>query len=140
MFFKQFKVEGLGCYSYLIGCPRKGVACVVDPERHVDAYLETAQENGMEITVVFDSHVHADHITGSRELSRKTGATVHVHAAAGAEYDHEPLKEGDRFTFGVARLDSPTVGYRPASRSWGASAEPLAPPGRRRRRSCRRAG
>jgi len=52
MFFKQLKVEGLGCYSYLIGCPRAGNACVVDPERHVGRYLDAAQENGCDLIVM----------------------------------------------------------------------------------------
>ncbi|MDP8247804.1 MAG: rhodanese-like domain-containing protein [Candidatus Tritonobacter lacicola] len=116
MFFQQFKVEGLGCYSYLIGCPKAGVACVVDPERHVDRYIDTARENGMRITHIFDTHIHADHITGSRELARRTGAKIHVHHNAGAAYDHIPLRDGDRFKFGVANLEIiETPGHTPNS-------------------------
>ena len=54
MFFKQYKVEGLGCYSYLIGCPAAGTACVVDPERHTEQYVQDAQENGLRITDIFE--------------------------------------------------------------------------------------
>ncbi len=116
MFFQQFKVEGLGCYSYLIGCPRKGVACVVDPERHVERYLDVAQEHGMRITDVFDTHLHADHVTGSRELAARIGATGHIHAAADAAYPHEPLSEGQRFRFGTAELEViETPGHTPNS-------------------------
>lgn len=116
MFFSQFKVEGLGCYSYLIGCPRAGTACVVDPERHVGRYLETAQENGLAITHIFDTHLHADHITGSAELAARTGAKIHVHSALGAAYPHEPVSEGACFRFGSAELTVlETPGHTPNS-------------------------
>ena len=116
MFFRQFKVEGLGCYSYLIGCPRQGTACVVDPERHVGRYLDVAQEHGLQITDVFDTHLHADHITGSAELAARTGASVHVHPAVEAGYPHEPLSEGQSFRFGVAELEViETPGHTPNS-------------------------
>ena len=116
MFFRQFKVEGLGCYSYLIGCPKEGVACVVDPERHVERYLDVAQENGVQITDVFDTHLHADHITGSQELAAQTGATIHVHPAVEAEYPHEPLRDGQRFRFGAAEIEIiETPGHTPNS-------------------------
>jgi glyoxylase-like metal-dependent hydrolase (beta-lactamase superfamily II)/rhodanese-related sulfurtransferase len=116
MFFQQFKVEGLGCYSYLIGCPKEGVACVVDPERHVERYLDAAQENGMRITDVFDTHLHADHITGSQELAAQAGATIHVHPAVEARYPHEPVGEGQRFRFGTAEIEIiETPGHTPNS-------------------------
>jgi len=116
VFFRQFKVEGLGCYSYLIGCPRAGTACVVDPERHVGQYLDVAQENGLQITDVFDTHLHADHITGSQELVAQCGATVHVHPAVEAGYPHESLREGQRFRFGAAELEViETPGHTPNS-------------------------
>jgi len=116
MFFKQFKVEGLGCYSYLIGCPANGTACVVDPERHVAQYLETAQENGLQITDVFDTHLHADHITGSAELATRTGATIHVHPATEVDYPYEPVHEGQCFRFGAAELEViETPGHTPNS-------------------------
>lgn len=116
MFFRQFKVEGLGCYSYLLGCPAAGSACVVDPERHVGQYLDAAQENGLQITHVFDTHLHADHITGSGELAERTGARVYVHPEVAAAYPHEPLHEGQRFRFGTAELEVlETPGHTPNS-------------------------
>lgn len=116
MLFEQFKVEGLGCYSYLIGCPAAGTACVVDPERHVGRYIEAARENGVRITHIFDTHLHADHITGSAELAAQTGAGIHVHPAVDADYAHEDLHEGDRFRFGAAELEVlETPGHTPNS-------------------------
>ena len=116
MYFQQYKVDGLGCYSYLIGCPREGTACVVDPERHVDQYVETAQEQGLRITDIIDTHLHADHVTGSLELAERTGATTHVHPAVEADYPHQPLHEGQRFRFGSAELEViETPGHTPNS-------------------------
>lgn len=116
MFFQQFKVEGLGCYSYLIGCPGAGVAFVVDPERHVDRYLETAEQEGMRITHIFDTHLHADHISGAVELAGKTGAKIYVHPAIEAEYPHQAVHSGDRFSFGVAKVEVlETPGHTPNS-------------------------
>ena len=116
MFFRQFKVDGLGCYSYLIGCPADGTACVVDPERHVWRYLDVAQKNGLAIKAIFDTHLHADHITGSAELADRTGATIHVHPAVDAGYPHETVTEGQRFRFGAAELEViETPGHTPNS-------------------------
>jgi hydroxyacylglutathione hydrolase len=116
MFFRQFKVDGLGCYSYLIGCPGVGVAFVVDPERHVDQYLETAEQEGMQITHIFDTHLHADHISGAVELAAKSGARIYVHPEVQAEYPHQPVCNGDRFSFGVAQVEIlETPGHTPNS-------------------------
>lgn len=116
MFFRQYKVDGLGCYSYLIGCPANGAACVVDPERHVAQYIETAQENGLQITDVFDTHLHADHITGSLELASRTNVTIHVHPAVEAAYPHEKVHEGQHFRFGAVELEViETPGHTPNS-------------------------
>ena len=116
MFFQQFKVEGLGCYSYLIGCPKAGVAFVVDPERHIGRYLEVAEEHGMAITHVFDTHLHADHISGAVELANKTGGDVYVHSEVHAECREKVVSHGDRFTFGVAEVEIlETAGHTPNS-------------------------
>jgi len=119
VYFKQYKVEGLGCYSYLIGCPAAGTACVVDPERHVGQYLQTAEHQGLKITHVFDTHLHADHITGSAELAARTGAKICVHPAIEAGYAHEALQEGQRLRFGAAELEViETPGHTPNSVSF----------------------
>ena len=116
MLFQQFKVDGLGCFSYLLGCPAAGTACVVDPERHVDRYLKVAQDNGLRITHIFDTHLHADHITGSGELAARTGATIYVHPGVEAAYPHKDLHDGDRFNFGSAELEViETFGHTPNS-------------------------
>ena len=119
MLFQQFKVDGLGCFSYLLGCPAAGTACVVDPERHVDRYVQAAQDNGLRITHIFDTHLHADHITGSGELAARTGATIYVHPGVEAAYPHQDLHEGDHFRFGAAGLEViETFGHTPNSVSF----------------------
>lgn len=116
MFFQQFTTPGLGCFSYMIGCPLKGVAAVVDPRRDIAIYLEAAKNNRMRITHVFDTHVHADHITGTRELSRATGADIYIHESAPVGYEAKKLKHGDTFDFGGALIKVlHTPGHTPNS-------------------------
>jgi glyoxylase-like metal-dependent hydrolase (beta-lactamase superfamily II)/rhodanese-related sulfurtransferase len=105
MFFKQIKVEGLGCLSYVVGCPKDGRAFVVDPKRDIDDYLKIADENGLKITGVIDTHIHADHISGSQELKAQTGATIYVHENADVEYEHSTLKDGDQIEIGNVKID-----------------------------------
>lgn len=105
MFFKQFKVEGLGCLSYLVGCPAAGRAFVVDPRRDVADYVRAAEENGMRITGVIDTHVHADHISGAHELRAVTGAVLYIHESAGVAWEHTPLHAGDTFSIGAVAIE-----------------------------------
>jgi hydroxyacylglutathione hydrolase len=74
MYFKQITVEGMGCLSYVIGCPQARVACVVDPKRDVQDYIHIARANGMKITHIFETHVHADHMSGNMELRSRTAS------------------------------------------------------------------
>lgn len=114
MFFKQYKVDGLGCLSYMIGCPMAGQAVVVDPKRDIDDYLRDAAVHGMTITGIIDTHVHADHISGAQELKAATGAPIYMYHAAGVPYDHTPLHEGDRLVVGKAALEVvATPGHTP---------------------------
>ena len=76
MYFKQITVKGMGCLSYIIGCPQAQVACVVDPKRDVQIYLDLARQNGLKITHVFETHIHADHVSGNMELHSRTGAEI----------------------------------------------------------------
>ena len=116
MFFQQFKVEELGCLSYLIGCPASGEAVVVDPKRDYEDYIQTAEENGLKITAVIDTHVHADHVSGALELSRRTGARIYTGNEPEIEYEHAVLKEGDKLQFGNALLEIfETPGHTPYS-------------------------
>src|SRR6188768_3124490 len=82
MYFKQFYLGCLSQASYLIGS--EGEAVVVDPQRDVDEYIETARREGFEIRHVVETHLHADFVSGHCELAERTGATIHIGAAAGA--------------------------------------------------------
>ena len=95
MFFQQIKVEGLSCFSYLIGCPQDGRVFVVDPKRDSGDYLRIADENGLTISGIIDTHVHADHISGAHELRVHTGAPIYVSEKADVDYEHEVLRDGD---------------------------------------------
>lgn len=116
MFFEQIQTEGLGCYSYVIGCPAAGEMLVVDPKRDVQVYMDISREEGMKITKVINTHVHADHVAGEQELKSLTGAELYIHENAGVEYKHTPLKEGDSIKIGNAKLDFiSTPGHTPNS-------------------------
>ena len=116
MYFNQIAVPGLGCLSYVIGCPAARTMAVVDPKRDIQDYLDIAREEGMQITHVFNTHVHADHISGDQELRLATGADIYIHESAPVEYPHNPLKEGDRFDLGAARIEVlHTPGHTPNS-------------------------
>ena len=119
MYFKQIPTPGLGCFSYIVGCPAAGVMCVVDPKRDIAEYLEIANKKKMRITHIFDTHVHADHISGALELAAVTGADICLHESAPLGYKFTKLKHGDSFEFGkavVKALHSP--GHTPNSVSY----------------------
>ncbi len=104
MYFNQIEVPGLGCLSYAIGCPRSKAMAVVDPKRDIQDYLTIAREEGMQITHVFNTHVHADHVSGDQELRLATGADIYIHESAPVEYRHKDLREGDVFEIGAAKI------------------------------------
>src|SRR5687767_2348657 len=74
MFFQRFYDEKLAQASYLIGCQRTGEAVVVDPNRDVEQYVAAAEAEGMRVTHVTETHIHADFVSGARELAARTGA------------------------------------------------------------------
>jgi len=116
MFTQQFFVEGLGCASYIVGCEAKGIAAVIDPDRNVQKYLDTAQSRGLKITHIIETHLHADHVSGNTDLAARTGADIYVHEASGAEYTHKQLKHNDLIELGNIRLNAlHTPGHTPES-------------------------
>lgn len=116
MYFQQTVTPGLGCFSYSIGCPLAGVMAVVDPKRDIQDYLDAAKAHGMRITHIFDTHVHADHVSGARELARATGADIYLHENADAGYEAKSVKHGDEFQFGAAHIKVlHTPGHTPNS-------------------------
>jgi glyoxylase-like metal-dependent hydrolase (beta-lactamase superfamily II)/rhodanese-related sulfurtransferase len=117
MIFRAFHNEASGCLSYLVGCERRGVAALVDPVRgDVEQYLAAAAARGLTVTHVIDTHVHADHVSGNRELAERTGARPCLHAAAEARFPHLALEDGQRLTLGTVELRVlHTPGHTPES-------------------------
>jgi len=114
MYFEQFYLGCLAHASYMIGS--EGEAVVVDPQRDVDLYLKAAQEHGLEIRHVFETHLHADFVSGHKELAARTGAKIYVGARAGATYPHVDVNDGFALHFGKAKLQVlETPGHTPES-------------------------
>ena len=116
MYFNQISVPGLGCLSYVVGCPKAKAMAVIDPKRDIQDYLDIAREEGMQITHVFNTHVHADHISGDQELKLATGADIYIHESAPVKYKHKKVADGDTFEIGAAKLQIlHTPGHTPNS-------------------------
>src|SRR5258708_28963781 len=116
MILEQFYLNCLAHASYLVGDETTQTAAVVDPQRDIDRYLAFADERGLTIRHVFLTHFHADFIAGHLELRDRTGATIHLGAAAKAEYPFTPLEDGDIVEFGGVRLQAlATPGHTPES-------------------------
>ena len=113
MFFKRFYDSGLAQASYLIGCDATREAVVVDPSRDVAQYLSAAATERLFITKIVETHIHADFVSGSRELASRCGAELLLSAEGGRDWqyafaasDHATLlHDGDSFTAGRVRFD-----------------------------------
>ena len=106
----QFQRRAKGCLSYLVGSKSAGEAVVVDPTRHTDQYITTAAEHGLKITHVLDTHVHADHLSGGRDLATRLGAPYHLGERAterDLEFEFDPLADGE--TVSVGDIDIETL-------------------------------
>lgn len=137
MIFKRFYNEKLAQASFLAGSD--GQAVVIDPNRHADAYIEAAAAEGLRIVAVTETHIHADYLSGSRELAQRTGATLYLSDEGDVDwkygYASEPnvrlVRNGDAIRVGQLRLDIVhTPGHTPEHISFVAtdeatSAEPL---------------
>ena len=114
MYFKQFYLGCLAQASYLIGS--EGEAAVVDPQRDVDQYLAEAAAKGLQIKYVIETHLHADFVSGHRELAERTGAEIVFSKLAGATFPHRAVGEGDELRIGKAVLRiMETPGHTPES-------------------------
>ncbi len=116
MYLQQFFIDGIGCLSYLVGCESYGVAAVIDPDRDVQKYIDTAAERGLKITHIIETHLHADHVSGNTDLAERTGADIYVHEAADADFEVKLLRGGDTLTLGNLDLRiRHTPGHTPES-------------------------
>src|SRR5262245_22548786 len=114
MYFKQFYLGCLAHASYLIGSG--GEAAVVDPQRDIEQYINEAEAEGMKIKFVIETHLHADFVSGHRELAERTGAKIVFGHKACASFDYTPAKDGDEFRIGKVILRVlETPGHTPES-------------------------
>ena len=104
MILKQFYLGCLSHASYMIADERSKVAAVIDPQRDIQQYVQEARANGWKIKYVFLTHFHADFLAGHIEMRDTEGAHIYLGAAAEAEYDFEPVREGDMIEFGDVRI------------------------------------
>src|ERR1700686_4135331 len=102
MYFEQFYLTCLAHASYLIGS--EGEAAVVDPQRDVDQYINEAAAQGLKITYVIETHLHADFVSGHRELADRTGATIVFGEEAGVTFPHQAVRDSDEISIGKVRL------------------------------------
>lgn len=115
MYFRQIFDQKLAQYSYLIGCQATGEAVVVDPMRDIDTYCDIAAQEGLRIVAAADTHIHADYLSGLRELAERPGVTAYASGEGGGDwqfewlkgsgYAHRILMHGEQFMIGNIRFD-----------------------------------
>lgn len=140
MFFRTFTDEKLAQYSYLVGCQQTGEAIIVDPPRKVDHILAVAKEEDLEVIAVAETHIHADYVSGARQLGVEHGATLFLSDEGDENWkyefpegvDIELVKEGSKFSIGNVDFEViHTPGHTPESISFiltdrgGGATEPL---------------
>lgn len=121
MLLKYFYDQELAQASYLVGSPDTGEALVIDPARHVEPYLQAARQEGLRITQVTETHIHADFVSGSRELAARTGARLYLSGMGGEDWSYAfaddntvLLRDGDHWLLGEIRIDAlHTPGHTP---------------------------
>ena len=122
MLLKYFYDEKLAHASYMVGCQATGEALIVDPGRDIDLYLREAEAQEMRIVGAAETHIHADFVSGARELAERTGATLYVSDEGDADwkylylegYNHQLLRDGDTFKVGNIRMETMhTPGHTP---------------------------
>lgn len=118
--FKLIQINRLakGCLSYMV--ISEGQAMLIDPNRHIEEYLQLAQKENVRIVHIIDTHLHADHITGAHELVEKTGATYYISSSEmqGSPLRYEPLEKHEHLAFGSVKvkvISVPTPGHTPGS-------------------------
>jgi hydroxyacylglutathione hydrolase len=109
MYFEHIYERGLAQASYFIGCQKTREAIVIDPKRDIDTYLEIAERQNYKITHIAETHIHADFLSGARELSNTTGAEIYLSDEGGEDwqykYTHKGLKDGDVIKVGNVKLE-----------------------------------
>lgn len=109
MLFRSFFDENLAQMSYLVGCQRTGEAIIVDPARKIDPYFETAKKEGLKIVAATETHIHADFLSGMRELAENHDVKLYISDEGDENWkyeyvknlDYELLKDGSEFKLGM---------------------------------------
>ncbi len=119
MILETVESEGLAHLSYVLGDETEGVCAVIDPRRDIGVYLEIARKNHARITHILETHIHADFVSGSRELAVQTGAPIYAGESPDYAFEHQPLREGDKIQIGSLRLQTyHTPGHTPEHVCW----------------------
>jgi glyoxylase-like metal-dependent hydrolase (beta-lactamase superfamily II)/rhodanese-related sulfurtransferase len=114
MYFEQFYLGCLAHASYMMAS--EGEAVVVDPQRDVEIYLKAAEANQVSIRHILETHLHADFVSGHRELASRTGAKIYIGAQAGAAFPHVAVQDGFQLRVGKMRITAlETPGHTPES-------------------------
>jgi hydroxyacylglutathione hydrolase len=127
MLIKRFYDDKLAQASYLVGCAATGEALVVDPNRDVEQFVEAAEREGLRISHITETHIHADYVSGARELAQRTGGRLHLSAEGGEGWQYAYaveagailLRDGDEFMVGNVRIQAMhTPGHTPEHMSF----------------------
>jgi hydroxyacylglutathione hydrolase len=102
LYVKQFVDASLGNSSYLVASTETSRAAVIDPQRDIDRYVRAAEGLGLHLAFALDTHLHADFVSGARELAAQSNGTFRIGASAQARvgFEHLPLSEGDTLSLG----------------------------------------
>lgn len=112
MVLKRFYDEGLAQASYMVGCPDAGICAIIDPHRDFSVYLNAAEAEEMQISAVTETHIHADYLSGARELAKLAGARLYLSGEGGADWQYSfahadgatLLHDGDGFSVGPVKF------------------------------------
>jgi glyoxylase-like metal-dependent hydrolase (beta-lactamase superfamily II) len=104
MYFRQILHEDHSCASYLVGCPTLGLCAVVDPQGDPQRYIEEVENNGMVISAVIDTHVHADHVSSARDVAEAAGATLFLGPNADVRFEHHELSDDQILEIGNRKI------------------------------------
>lgn len=127
MLLRYFYDEKLAHASYLVGCQKTGEAIVIDPGRNLKPYLQAAEDEGLNITAAAETHIHADFVSGARELGATHQAKLYLSDEGDADWKyqyvdelkHQLVKDGDRFSIGNLMFEvMHTPGHTPESISF----------------------
>ncbi len=114
MYFKQFLDERYGCASYMVASRRSHEAAIVDPALDVEPYEVLLHERNFQLRYVIDTHVHADHLSGARQLAARHEASLCLYESAQVAYPYRTLHDGEELALGQLRLRVwHTPGHRP---------------------------